>query len=95
MGILDIFDVAGSSCLPWKNFPALGEDGRCGDRRPLLLERVLGQATVQRAPLAADALEPGHEVQGALWVGGEHLVVVAEWNAWVTLHLMMFITDVE
>ena len=61
-----------SESLPWENFPCRGEDGRCGDRRPLLLVRVLGQTTVQRAPLApgaaAAALEPGHEVQGALRV---------------------------
>ena len=59
-----------SESLPWENFPCRGEDGRCGDRRPLLLVRVLGQTTVQRAPLAsgaAAALEPGHEV------GWEHL----------------------
>ena len=66
-----------SESLPWENFPCRGEDGRCGDRRPLLLVRVLGQTTVQRAPLAsgaAAALEPGHEVQGALrLVGWEHL----------------------
>ena len=60
-----------SERLPWENFPCRGEDGRCGDRRPLLLVRVLGQTTVQRAPLASGAvaaLEPGHEVQGALRV---------------------------
>ena len=66
-----------SESLPWENFPCRGEDGRCGDRRPLLLVRVLGQTTVQRAPLAsgaaAAALEPGHEVQGALRVCWEHL----------------------